>query len=467
VLSVYLALSFVQKTVENLEGVRTRWAAKLAARAAPPPLSVAKRRRFLLLTHSASLVVGAAEQIATEVRHACAGDDANQIEVVNIETCACRQMAVVSNCQHGRTACDCLVAAEVWVMTADAFTARAVDADVLGADMLDRSRLCDACRRGFRDSRIGPNGGASFEFVVVDEGHHVFSHQAHAHLCGQHLLAGDGAFRDVFSRVLGPNYCPTVVFYDPDQARTDSAERLFPRVSTAGVDEALEHGIGGRVAPLEVVRNPPSVRDASVPFSKSLLSKNGEVRYHVHLAETEGDAKCNADAVELIEVDKPEWLHRHFKSVEEMVKKWAGEISLGKKRLNGAQTLFPVGAVARDGDAVAWDPPAGSRASQSMQLALAAGNAVRREKSNEQTSMCVTPSHPCVYQSMRECEHCLHVRCPPVALVRVSASLQAVGTSCQHERVCFFSCVVHIVLSHCCSRVPLPLNVTFTLALGH
>ena len=120
--------------------------------------------------------------------------------------------------------------------------------------------------------------------VLVDEGHLVFGAQPDPELHGQHRFADDASkIREVLDHTLTAG-AAMVVFHDENYQRVGGG---------AGVPYPT--GCAKYTAALPIVRNPGSVRDLSVIFSKTLVaaalrSKGGRQGYHPLLDEGEIDA---------------------------------------------------------------------------------------------------------------------------------------------------------------------------------
>ena len=145
---------------------------------------------------------------------------------------------------------------------------------------------------------------------MVDEGHVVFSHQPDPQLHGQHRFADPSKVRDLLERTLAPK-AAVVVFHDENYQRSTKKatsenfaeffEEMDRRSDLAGlkaeVNAAFEagnraltidllnkvhaipypRGCISTAAPLPIVRNPGTVRDVSVRFSKTLDAHDREV----------------------------------------------------------------------------------------------------------------------------------------------------------------------------------------------
>ena len=124
--------------------------------------------------------------------------------------------------------------------------------------------------------------------MVVDEGHLVFSYQPHQWLDGQHTLKDKGDTAKVVEFVLAGPDTPVVVFHDTMYQPLASIEPEFPK------------GCKTYTAPLQVVRNPPSVRDGALPFGTELQPLyrgvgNSRVSFFTLLDEKDGGKRRNTE----------------------------------------------------------------------------------------------------------------------------------------------------------------------------
>ena len=122
-----------------------------------------------------------------------------------------------------------------------------------------------------------------YDVAVVDEGHHVFSHQKYKWLDGQHNV--DAAqVRDVLEAVLNnPHGTAAVVFFHDTRYQLISAQPVYPLNCEMTTQ------------PLPIVRNPGPVRDLSLPFSTQLqtdrLQPDGKAGFISLIDEVAGAAQ--------------------------------------------------------------------------------------------------------------------------------------------------------------------------------
>jgi leucine-rich repeat protein SHOC2 len=216
------------------------------------PAPAADDWAVLLLTHSAALAQQTAEEVAVELETRTGV--AVKGSPVGVEACPAGHGIAVHVTGSPEV--------QVHIMTIDGLI-DAVDAAA-----------------GKRET------GLRYRHAVVDEGHEVFSYQPYAWLVGQHRYKNPRDVLDVLDRVLTepPTAASVVVFHDKSYQHVCAG-----RPTLVWPDEYIETRI-----PLPIVRNPGSVRDASIPFSSELQTKN--------LALTQGRTKYFRAIDDLIDV---------------------------------------------------------------------------------------------------------------------------------------------------------------------
>eukprot|EP00038_Savillea_parva_P004362 m.136823 g.136823 ORF g.136823 m.136823 type:complete len:963 (-) comp11448_c0_seq1:604-3492(-) len=221
-----------------------------------------KPYRFLLLVHSASLASVCADCIKATA-HAKLGI---ALDCTDGDYCG-KGVVLGTQSPYART--------EIHVVPIDSVV-QAVIGCSKPTDELPEKALWNTSLLGY------------FHATAVDEGHLVFSHQAHLHLDGQHLLRNCAHVREVVEVVMVQGSRITV-FHDEDQS--DNVPVVYPE------------GLVPVAAHLGIVRCTGAVRDASVPSAQSLCDDGtGDVPFkYIGLY----DEKNVGPDVELVDVQKP------------------------------------------------------------------------------------------------------------------------------------------------------------------